>query len=374
MTEHSFEALDRLLADGGPAAAFEHLAHTFREQKRYPMLFETRLMQIRLDLGLPLIAADPSAEPSGELRKAYESAFIAAARETGGLYLGDGEITRAWPYFRAIGDTCPVAEALETAEPGEDFEGLVEIAFQERVNPRKGFELVLQKLGLCRAISFFEQFPGRDGRQQSLNLLVSTLYNDLLESLRRSVAHVEGSAPEGAGVLHLITGRDWLFGEYDYYVDSSHLVSILRFAIDLEDSEMLRKSVEMAEYGRRLAPMFHFKGEAPFENTYEDYGIYLRALAGECVDEAVRHFHSKLADAADSAPAQTLVLLLVRLRRYGEAVDVALEHLQDVPPSQLGCPSAFQLCQLAGDFDKLKTVAREQDDLLTYAAAAIQGE
>jgi hypothetical protein len=373
MGEHSFEALDRLLADGGPAAAFNHLAETFRGQKQYPMLFETRLMQTRLELGLPLISGDPASEPSGELRKQYESAFIEAARETGALYLADGEVTRAWPYFRAIGDTRPVAEAIEKAEPGEDFEGVVEIAFHERVNPRKGFELVLRKLGLCRAISFFEQFPGRDGRQASLNLLVSTLYNDLRESLQRTVVRAEGSAPEGAGVLDLITGRDWLFGEYNYYVDSSHLVSILRFAIDLEDRELLRKAVEMAEYGRRLSSMFHFKGDPPFENTYEDYGIYLRALVDEQVDEAVAHFRSKLADAADSTPAQMFVLLLVRLKRYGEALDVALEYLRELPPSQMICPSAVQLCQLARDFERLKVVAREQDDLLTYTAAVAQG-
>lgn len=373
MSEHTFEALDRLLADGGPSAAFDHLAQTFREQKQYPLLFETRLMQKRLELGLPLIAGDPAAEPDGELRKQYESAFIEAARETGALYLADGAVTRAWPYFRAIGDTHPVAEAIEAVEPGEDFEGVVEIAFHERVNPRKGFELVLRKLGLCRAISFFEQYPSREGRQESLSLLVSTLYSDLRESLRRTIERVEGSAGEGATVLDLITGRDWLFGEYDYYVDSSHLVSILRFAIDLEDRELLRKAVEMAEYGSRLAPMFHFRGEPPFENTYRDYGIYLRALMGEQVDDAVAHFRSKLADAADSSPSQTLVLLLVRLERYREAVDIALEHLRDVPPSQLACPSAVQLCQLARDFDRLKTVAREQDDLLTYAADVAQG-
>jgi hypothetical protein len=164
-----------------------------------------------------------------------------------------------------------------------------------------------------------------------------------------------------------------LFGEYNYYVDSSHLVSILRFAIDLEDRELLRKAVEMAEYGRRLSSMFHFKGDPPFENTYEDYGIYLRALVDEQVDEAVAHFRSKLADAADSTPAQMFVLLLVRLKRYGEALDVALEYLRELPPSQMICPSAVQLCQLARDFERLKVVAREQDDLLTYTAAVAQG-
>jgi hypothetical protein len=372
MSENPFDHLDRAIAEGGPAPAFEYLAESFREQKNYPMLFETRLMQIRLELGLPLISADPSAEPQGALRKQYEERFIQAAREIGWLFLNDGEIARAWPYFRAINEHTPIIEAIEKVEPGETVDPVIEIAFQERVHPRKGFELLLRQYGLCRAITFFHQYPDANGRQESLALLLNTLYRDLTESLKRTISSVEGSAPEGAGVRELIAGRDWLFGEYDYYVDTSHLVSILRFAMDVEDRELLAKAVELAEYGNKLSPMFHFRGDPPFEKQYEDYGAYLKALATGDAEPAVQHFRAKLESSEDTSAAQVLVVLLAKLKKYEQAVDLSLEFLQGVPPSQLMCPSVPQLCQMAGDFSRLKGVARQEDDLLTYAAAALQ--
>jgi len=64
--------------------------------------------------------------------------------------------------------------------------------------------------------------------------------------------------------------------------------------------------------------------------------------------------------------------LLVRLERYGEAIEVSLEHLRDLEPSQLVCPSVYQLCQEAGDYQRLMQLAREKGDLLSFAAGAVQ--
>ena len=73
-----------------------------------------------------------------------------------------------------------------------------------------------------------------------------------------------------------------------------------------------------------------------------------------------------------SVAAQALVGLLVRLGRYSEAIEASLQHLADVDPSQLACPTPFQLCQLAGDHKRLMELARKQGDLLNYTAAALQ--
>jgi len=70
-----------------------------------------------------------------------------------------------------------------------------------------------------------------------------------------------------------------------------------------------------------------------------------------------------------TAPAQVLVTLLVRLERYRDAIAASLEFLEGVPAAQLGCPSLFQLCQMAGEWDQLRTLARERGDLLSFAAA-----
>src|SRR5579863_4799603 len=123
--------------------------------------------------------------------------------------------------------------------------------------------------------------------------------------------------------------------------------------------------------------MFQFRGDPPFQDGYVDHGIYLRALQGECVDEAVAHFRQKVTNAnpdqEGTAAAQTLVALLARLGRYGEAIQVSLEHLKDTDAAQLLCPSVFQLCQMAGDYAQLAKLARERGDLLHFVAAAAQG-
>jgi hypothetical protein len=57
-------------------------------------------------------------------------------------------------YFRAIGDSSPVAAAIENVAPAENQESIIEIALHERVHPRKGFELILADFGICRRSPF----------------------------------------------------------------------------------------------------------------------------------------------------------------------------------------------------------------------------
>ena len=44
MSDSLFEQFEQTLACGGTAAAFDLLAHAFRQEKKYPLLFELRLM------------------------------------------------------------------------------------------------------------------------------------------------------------------------------------------------------------------------------------------------------------------------------------------------------------------------------------------
>jgi len=373
VSSEAFARLEEALRSEGPQAALDLVADEFRSQKNYPKAMEARLMKKRRELGLPLIQAEvPDGLPE-PVRRAYEEAFVEAARETGTLFLNDGDIVRAWPYFRALGEPGPVAAAIERLAPAEDQDAILEIAYLERVNPRKGFELILADHGLCRAITFFDQYPGREGKQESRRLLVRTLHRELVESLKHAIARAEGQAPETESVGELIEGREWLFGEHCYYVDTSHLVAVLRFSLESEDIETLWLAVELAEYGRRLHPMFHFPGQPPFENVYEDSGIYLRALAGEDVTPAKDHFQRKIdgddTEAAQAA-AQALVALLARRGLYAEAIQVSLAHLGEAPAGQLACPSVFELCQASGDHARLMELARERGDLLSFVAGA----
>ena len=89
----------------------------------------------------------------------------------------------------------PVAAAIENLQPQENQEAVIEIALQERVHPRKGFELILANYGICRAITFFEQYPDRKTREDCIRLLVRTLHHDLVESLKRVIARNETQSP-----------------------------------------------------------------------------------------------------------------------------------------------------------------------------------
>jgi len=142
---------------------------------------------------------------------------------------------------------------------------------------------------------------------------------------------------ERTSVVELIAGRDWLFEGGNLYIENSHLVSILH----------------------------HFEAEPPFDDPYIDHAEYLRALLGENVDQAVAHFRKKVTGSVPGS-AEVLVGLLARLGRYDDAIQTSLEHLGGEAGD--GCPSAIQLCQRAGDYQRLREVARKERDLLGFAA------
>jgi hypothetical protein len=122
--------------------------------------------------------------------------------------------------------------------------------------------------------------------------------------------------------------------------------------------------------------MYQFPGQPPFENVYEDYAAYIKTVLGIDADEGIEHFRRKVESASpEKAPdaAMTLVNLLARLERYEEAVDVSLEHLAGFDPRELSCPPAVHLCQMSGDMARLQEIARQRGDLLSFAAAALQG-
>ena len=381
MSSDAFDLLQDAVETGGSQAGFDFLMKRFKQEKQYHSLFEARLMKQRHELDLPLIEIESLSELPEETQHAYEKAFVEAAGEVGDLLLRDGDILRAWPYFRSIGETKMVAAAIDAFEPqeGEDeIERIIEVAFFERVNPRRGFELILAQYGICRAITSFAQYPGREGREDCIRLLVRTLHGDLRETLRSVIAQQEGQAPETESVDELTRGRDWLFGENQYYIDASHLASVVRFSADLSDPQSLGLALELAKFGERLPSQFQSQGDPPFENLYEDYGAYLRALLGEDVENALGHFRGKIppagGDEENSRHAQVLVSLLARLEHYGKALEVSLKHLRGVDSSELSCPSIPQLCQLAGELEQLSKVALEQQDLLNFAAARLQAD
>lgn len=374
--ENAFDLIDHALAAGGVEACFDALAQRFIKEKDYARLFEARLMRKRHELGLALVITEPLTDLPPKTQRAYDEGSIEAAREVGQLFLQEGQIGRAWPYFRAIGETQPVADAIDKLSAGEGIEPAIEIAYYERVNPPKGFELILEHFGTCRAITAFNQYPTIEGREESAALLVRTVHSELLRNLKRGVEQREGEAPETGSISELLLGRDWLFENNAYYLDTSHVASVVQFSKELKDPEALRLALELCEYGKQLAPVYQYPGEPPFEDIFGDHGVYLRALLGEKTDQAVAHFRRKLPAGdpheVDTSPAQALVRLLVRLGRFGEAIQVHRTYLRGIEPMFLQCPTLIELCAMAGDRRLLREIALDQGDLLAFTAAAVE--
>jgi hypothetical protein len=374
MLEPAFEALGPMLESEDPASSLDYLIGRFREAKDYHLMFEAMLMKKRLELDLPLIQAPNLAALPPDLQAKYQQFLVEAAQETGELLLANGDIPKAWPYLRATGDVQRVAAAIERVEPGENVEAIIEIAFMQGVHQAKGLELVIEKFGICRALTYFGGSGGEKDRPQCIGVLARSIYSELAASLDNAIEEREGHKTGLTSITGLIEGRDWLFGEYSSYIDPSHLVSVLQYSPEVSDAETLRQFHDLCEYGKRLSPHFQFPGRPPFENPFVDYDHFVQALRGIDVDDHIAHVRKKVMETqtAGNWPAQILVNLLVRVDRYREALEISLEYLPGAHASEIACPTAQQLCELAGDFDRLAELARERGDLLTYVAAHLE--
>jgi len=328
----NFARIQEAFQTDGAEAVFDLLTLDARETGNHRSLFDTAILRVRHRLGLPLIETGPVADLTADQRSVYEAAFREAARDAGELCLATGDIVNAWPYFKAIGERAPVAAAIERVDGGENLDRIIEIAFQEGANPRKAFELILEHRGLCSAITWFGGLPDRTSRQAGLRLLVQTIYDEIADALKHTIAQRECAEPQTGRIADLIAGRDWLFEGMSTYADATHVTAILRYAPELEDEVSLRSALELAQYGQRLDPMYHFRGDPPFEDTYRDIAVYMRALLGDDVDAAIAHFRARIGGPQDTLGAEVLVNLLSRRKRYAEAIKVSLEYLPEASP------------------------------------------
>ena len=372
MSTDLFPALDELLGARGGAAGLDFLIEQFKASGEFGLLFEARLMKKRFDLGLPLV------QTGSITSEDYQNFVVEAARDTGRLFLEAGNIERAWPYFRAISEPQPIAEAIEKTEPHEGIDPVIGIAFQEGVHPRKGLELILGQHGMCRAITAFGMQAVTKDRDQCIALLANSLYREIVDRMARAIEARECAAPLTQNLIELMNGREWLFGEWDYYVDTSHLFSVLPYGTEMQDPTLLQTFHELCEYGKHLSPNFQTPGVAPFEKQCEAYDHYFLALLGIDVEQQLDYFRRQIAESdpevVGDAPGRALVKLLVAIGRPAEALEVLLNSVFEDAPYGTPVPSALQLCYQTNDFAKMTDLAKNRGDLLSYTAGQILGK
>jgi hypothetical protein len=378
------DALTQEFQQHGAAGLFDRLIATLRERQDYHKLFDALCLQKKQALGLPLGKPTSLEDVPANLRDEFEQTYVAAAREVGQLLLDAGKIGQAWIYFHAIREPQPIREALEKfpipRESSEQSEELLELALFKGVHPVPGVKIMLRTHGTCSTITSLDQiFPrlSTDDRAGCAALLVRTLHEELTSSVQREVQQrMPFAAPSGS--LHeLIAGREWLFADNNYHIDVSHLSATVRFARSLSPgTPELSLAQELCEYGSQLAPQFQYAGEPPFQDYYPAHIQYFRVLTGDGRDDALEYFRRQLDAEPDGSDktliAYVLVDLLVRTDRFAEALPLAEQYLLTGDDD---FSAAFaELCEKAGQYDVLQRTAAARDDLVTFAAALVQGK
>ncbi len=374
----AFDRLRAALESAGPLPAVDALVAELRAAGDLPNLFYARLMRKRVELGLPPFPTGPSAELPDETHDAYEAAIRDAGREVGGLFLDRGDIPRAWMYFRMLGEPEPVKQALANYDPGPDDDTypVVEVAWQQGVLPEKGFDVILDRHGICSAITMVHsadlaQNPAL--RDYCVKRLVRSLHEQLVERLRNDLQS-RGLDASGSTVPELL--RDELFGEDLYHIDVSHLSSVVQLALHLSPGPELDLARGLCAYGAKLSPGLRGDNDPPFDETYSDYQRYLDVLTGVDTEAGLAHFRDKTERFAAEGyqfPAEVLVNLLLRVDRLPDALAIAQQYLSEADDRHLSCPGVTELARRAKDYTSLAEAARGKGDPVSYLAGLIAG-
>ncbi len=386
-----FATLAATAAAQGPRAMLETLATSLRERHRWHALFDLRLLEARVALGLP---------PTGEIgtldeatRDKLDQASLAACREVGWPLLDEGQVAAGWMYLRAAAEPQEVSRrlaALAGTLPEDDeaatarLQEILHVALWEGVDPALGIRLVIESQGTCNSITAYEQAVARlpGVRQQpAAAVLVEHLHQEVFTALRADLER-RGLVPAerlaaARSINDLLEAAGGLRDDPSFHIDVSHLQSVLRFARICTEKPVLEKAWELAVYACRLPGEVTYPGDPPFTDVGKASRLFYAALVGRDTAEALDFFrHAATADQVqpgDTLPADTLTYLLWRLDRPAEAVQAALAR-----PSDAGMPSMFQaagmlpsLIDLAikGDaVEALRDACRQRGDEITFVA------
>lgn len=375
-----FALLESTLQRNGVGPAIALLCETLRARKDYARLFYALLLEKRVAMGVDLDPRGPAAALPTERHAEYEDAIRAAGRTVGGLFLEQGEIARAWIYFRMIDEPQPIVDALERFTPknDEDVSEIIELAYRQGLHPRKGFDLVLEHYGTCSAITLMEgDASPRDSetQQHCVRALVRALHRELTDRVGTAIEAREGTRPRESSVLEWIAARPWLFDDDGYHIDFSHLNAVVQMCPCLNGGAEMALARDLCAYGMHLSPRLRFDGPPPFEDVYADHALLLAVLAGDDVENGVQHFRNKVEHAdverTGTAPAEVLVDLLVRLNRLEEALEVARQHLQVPLEHRLSCPNVVDLCRRTHNGSVLAEFARSIEDPVYFLAGKL---
>lgn len=377
----AFDRLRAAFAQKGPAAAIEQLIAELQSAEDFNNLFYALLLKKRVELGVSPFPTGPATDLPAHTHEPYEQAIREAGRHVGRLYIERGDLAKAWTFFRMLGEPEPVREALAKYEPRpeDDIYPLIEIAWQNGLLPQKGFDLILDRHGVCSAITTVgssDLNSNPELRDYCIGRLVRALHTQLSERIRYDLEARGAPAPEGATVTQMVGQYPELFGEDSYHIDTSHLSSVAQMSMYLPPGPENELARELCEYGRRLSSSFQTGGDAPFEDSYEDYLAFLNVIAGVKAEEGLERFRVKAereAELGATYAAQVYVNLLLRINRTREALEAARKFLEQEDERNLICPGVTELARRLNDYQTLADVAKVRNDAVGFLAGLIAG-
>jgi hypothetical protein len=365
-----------------PSTMLDQVVAHFRQSRRPLELFEALKMRVRNQLGLPLVSSEEEPPRPEEVERQLESGLLDACREAGTMLIDEGRIGEGWMYLRPTGDT-ELARRLIAKVPirDENYDEMIQVLLHEGVDVARGFQAVIDHQGTCNSITLYEQTIAnrrKVDRKAAAACLLQHLYNELSAAVRGDIARREAPAADDETLADMIASRRWILEQGGYHLDTTHLSATVRIATVLDDPALLRKALELTQYGRRLHHEFQYPGEEPFVDFYPAHAIFFSILLGENVDAGLKVFERKArtVDAAQQGTGaiETYVDLLDRIGRHREAITAAIELVPDTLPPQRIVP---MLIDIAGRcrgsdgaaFDAILQYCRQHNDVLGFAAA-----
>ncbi|WP_020473206.1 hypothetical protein [Zavarzinella formosa] len=381
LTPEQYDRLRDLAKTKGAKAAVEQLGNDLEELGDVDALFYSMLMKKRVELGVSPFPSGPSSDLPKEAHEEYENTIREAGRAVGTKLLQKHDVRRAFFYFNMLGETGPVKEYLDSYVPADadDIQGVIEVALYQGVHPKKGFELVVERYGVCNAITTYggQDFSRNpEGKQFAIQSLVRTLHAQLLERLKADL-EARGTPLTGSETIaYIVKEHPELMADGGYHIDTSHLSSIAQYSLELDACPERKQAIELCQYGEHLGEGLRYPSDPPFENSYADYRILLQVLEGIDAIAGLKHFEDKIAPGlaeGNTFPTEVYVNLLIRLGRKEEALELAKKHL-GAERRQLSCPGVYELCFQAKDYAGLAEAARNRGDSVAFLASVIAAE
>ena len=203
-----FADLARTCESSGSDAMLDALAASLAVRRRWHALFDARIIQARVAIGLSPVGTPGDIPP--HLRDAFDVRSLAACREAGWPLLEEGQIAAGGMYLRAAAEPADVAARLAilarprlaTAHTNEEADRVLQetlgVVLWDAADPALGIEIMLATQGTCNAITTYEQAVSRlpAARQQpAAAVLVAHLHNDVVMNLLRDLEARGVAAP-----------------------------------------------------------------------------------------------------------------------------------------------------------------------------------